>query len=103
MKQWQSDNADLVPPADSNGEIQPPGCGDITFTGAGFDLQQISLAGVRLAISTLCRGNENAYPDCAWDWAVLKLVNEHGIPIPPNWIAQPLIAHPDCPYHGQLH
>jgi molybdopterin/thiamine biosynthesis adenylyltransferase len=103
MKQWQSEDANLVPPVDSDGTIQPPGCGDITFTGAGFDLQQVSLNGVRLAISTLCRGEESAYPDCLWDWAVLRLVDEHGIPIPPSWTAQSLLPHPDCPYHDQLH
>jgi molybdopterin/thiamine biosynthesis adenylyltransferase len=91
MKQWQSQNSELVPPFDSNGEIQPPGCGDIT------------LSGVRLAISTLCRKEENAYPDCIWDWAVLKLVDEHGRPQPPIWTAQPLKPNPDCPYHGHLH
>lgn len=100
MKQWQTENDKLVPPSDENGEIQPPGCGDLTFTGAGFDLQNISLAAVRLAVSTLCNGIEVGYSKVDWDWAVLKLVNQHGHPIPPEWIAQRLNIHPNCPYNG---
>lgn len=100
MKQWQTDNENLVPPSDENGEIQPPGCGDLTFTGAGFDLQNVSLAAVRLAVSTLCRGIDGGYPDVDWDWAVLKLVSREGQPIPPEWTARKLNVHPNCPYNG---
>ncbi len=100
MKEWQkSDPENLVPPSDDNGEIQPPGCSDMTFTGAGFDLQNIVLAGVRLAVSTLCRG-ENGYPDFDWDWAVLKLKDDHRLAIAPQWTTQPLNINPNCPYNG---
>lgn len=99
MKKWQElYPGKLVAPLDEQGEIQPPGCGDLTFTGAGFDLQQVALAGVRLAVSTLCRGEEGGYPDCNWDWGVLRLVDEHGEPLPPTWTVEKLKVHPDCPY-----
>jgi molybdopterin/thiamine biosynthesis adenylyltransferase len=51
-----------APPFDVNGKIQTRGCGDITFTGAGFDLQNITLAGVRMAVSILSKECENSYP-----------------------------------------
>lgn len=105
MKLWQTEDGtrsddyqgDLVPPVDDKGTIQPPGCGDITFTGAGFDLQNISLAAVRLAVSTLIGGEPGGYGAMNWDWAVLHMFHK-GHPVPPRWFAQPLAIHPNCPY-----
>lgn len=98
MKHWQNDNQDLVPPVDDDGTIQPPGCGDLTFTGASFDLQQVSLACVRMAVSTLTSPSDGGYQELPWDWAVLKLVDEHGNPSIPTWNPQILKRHPKCPY-----
>lgn len=86
------------PPAGNSGRIQPIGCGDLSFTGAGFDLQNISLAGVRLAVSTLCEGEADAYPSFDWDVGVLHLVDSHGQPVLPKWEQLPLKKHPNCPY-----
>lgn len=91
-----------VPVRDEAGEIQAAGCGDLTFTGAGFDLQNVSLAGVRLAVATLCSGEEGGYPDMDWDVGVLSLADADGRPIAPTWTTHLLEAHPQCPYcNGQ--
>lgn len=60
------------PPADpdaATGRVQPAGCVDPTFTGAGFDIATVSLAAVRLAVSTLCEDVPGAYPPANWDVA----------------------------------
>jgi hypothetical protein len=87
-----------APPFESDAEIQARGCGDITFTGAGFDLQNIVNSGVRLAVSTLCEGVENSYPSFDWDIGVLSLVDDNGNAILPQWKNYKLEKHPNCPY-----
>ncbi|RZK39817.1 MAG: hypothetical protein EOO61_06930, partial [Hymenobacter sp.] len=87
-----------TPVSDAAGEVQAPGCGDLTFTGASFDLQNISLAAVRLAVSTLCAGAAGGYPDVTWDVGVVSLVDEAKQPIPPSWETFPLKIDPNCPY-----
>lgn len=102
MKHWQNDNPDeYVPPVDDQGLVQPPGCGDITFTGASFDLQQVSIAAVRMAVSLLCSKEENGYQLIENDWAVVKLVDDRGIPIFPSWKSQKLTRHSNCGYCAQ--
>lgn len=98
MKHWQNDNEDLVPPVDDQGLVQPPGCADITFTGSSFDLQNISLAAVRMVVSILCSKADSGYPLLQWDWAVLRLVDSDRNPIPPTWNEQKLKRHPNCNY-----
>ncbi len=100
MRLWQNENQNseqFVPLVDFNGEIQPPGCGDKTFTGAGFDLQQVSMAGVRLVVSTLCDSQNGGYPELDYDWAVLKLFEKDGRPILPQWTGHRLERHSHCP------
>jgi hypothetical protein len=96
MKYWQNERPELVPPVDFNGQVQPPGCGDITFTGPGFDLQNVSLAMVRMAVSVLCQRQEG-YPELTWDLQVLSLMKEEK-PIAPEWQTLNLEPHPKCPY-----
>lgn len=83
------DNADKKfksPSAEEGSNIQPVGCFHPTYTGAGFDLDHISLMATRLTISTLLQGNVNSYTDFSWDFAVLNLFDEDkGIPIEPRW------------------
>lgn len=43
------------PPMDPRGGVQPEGCANPTFTGTGFDVGEIALSGVRLAVSTPLR------------------------------------------------
>lgn len=82
------------PPADPEGGTQPAGCASPTFTGAGFDVSEVSAAGVRLAVSTLSAGDARAYPDVDWDVAVVSL--REGRLIAPRWDTFPLNHHPSC-------
>jgi len=82
--------------SDPQGEVQPGGCGTPTYTGAGFDAQEICLAGVRMAISTLTAGDVNGYPRIDWDIAIINLRNKSGEAIPPQWHTFPLEKHPLC-------
>lgn len=81
-----------IPKEDNNGSIQPKGCGDLTFTGSSFDLQNISLAGVRMAISSLSDDLSNQ----DWDVAVLSMVDDNDQPITPEWIPRQLEINTEC-------
>jgi molybdopterin/thiamine biosynthesis adenylyltransferase len=95
--QWAlNDRIIPPPPADPNGGVQPAGCADPTFTGAGFDLGQVALAGVRLAVGTLSGGADAAYPDSDWDVAVISFREHDGQIISPHWATFPLAQHPSC-------
>jgi hypothetical protein len=85
-------------PFEKDAKIQARGCGDITFTGTSFDLQNIVSAGVRLAVSSLSEGIKDAYPSFEWDVGVLALVDKEGKPILPEWKNYKLKKHPKCPY-----
>jgi molybdopterin/thiamine biosynthesis adenylyltransferase len=86
------------PPYDPHGdELQPVGCGDITFKAAGFDVEEIALAGVRMAASTLCERTPGGYPPIFHDIGILCLRDqETGNPIFPQWHTAPLHKHPKC-------
>ncbi|MDT8392117.1 MAG: ThiF family adenylyltransferase [Lentisphaeria bacterium] len=72
------------PPYDPEGdELQPVGCGDLTFKAAGFDVQEVALAGVRMAVSTLCEG-QGAYPLITGDVGILRL-RVNGTVVFPEW------------------
>lgn len=88
------------PPHEETPQVQTVGCFHPTFTGTGFDMDHVSLAAVRLAISTLCSGQDGAYPDFDWDVGVVDLWNELNSPIAPNWKTYALTRHPDCAAHG---
>lgn len=74
-----------------NGLQQPPGCAELTFTGASYDLQELSLQAMRLVIDTFdSQGEErksNVY--------TLNLTDA-GERIPPCWDVDPLPKDPDC-------
>jgi molybdopterin/thiamine biosynthesis adenylyltransferase len=91
----------IVPPsAEDIPNIQPKGCFHPTFTGTGFDMDNVSVAASRLAVSTLCKGGEDAYPDMSWDVAVLDLWNKDGKPFVPQWTEYQLHRHSECKGHG---
>ena len=98
MKYSQEEGTIPVPVSDNSGKVQPIGCGDPTFTGASFDLNNVSMAGVRLAISTLCNDAEDSYPSLDWDIGVLSLIDESKNAIFPKWDVYKLNVHPNCPY-----
>lgn len=76
--------------------IQPEGCASPTFTGTSFDIEQVSLLGVRLAVSTLSA----EYPPIEWDIAILALRDEQGNAIAPTWTTHELTRHPLCQNHA---
>lgn len=90
------DQAIPPPPEKPEEPIQPLGCASPTFTGAGFDISQVSLGGVRTAISLLCRQTENGYPLFDWDVGVLSLRKKDGEPIAPRWETFRLRRSPSC-------
>ncbi len=87
------------PPADPSGKIQAIGCGDITFTGTSFDLNNLVLAGVRSSVNILSEGAEQeGYPDIGFDIGVLSLIDKDGNSIFPHCKGYTLVKHPKCPY-----
>jgi hypothetical protein len=85
-------------PFEQNGKVQATGCGDITFTGAGFDLQNIAMAGVRMVVGILCDEGEGTYPTLPDDVGILSLIDENGNPTFPKWNSYKLKKDSDCPY-----
>lgn len=84
------------PPYDTEGdELQPVGCGDITFKAASFDVEEIALAGARMAVSTLCEGASGSYPPISHDVGILSLRKE-GMATFPEWRGFLLQKHPKC-------
>lgn len=73
------------PPGNPAELVQPAGCAAPTFTGAGFDIMEVVLAGVRLSVATLCSGTEAGYPDFDWNVGVLSLRDSTGHVIPARW------------------
>ena len=86
-----------TPPTNRDGSVQAAGCGDISFTGTSFELDNIVSTGVRFAISTLCK-SESGYPDIDTDVGILSLIDDYGHPIFPKWTSHILQQHIDCPY-----
>lgn len=84
------------PPHDPQGDgLQPVGCGDVTFMAAGFDVEEIALAGVRMAASTLCEGSHGGYPPIVHDVGILSL-RKDGLSTFPEWQSFNLQKHPKC-------
>lgn len=93
---FRDKNKDWVPIEDPKGKVHPKGCAAPTFTGANFDSLQISSAGVRLAVATLCDGVSEGYPNFDWDVAVVDFRDSNGKAIAPNWRTFHLRKHEDC-------
>jgi molybdopterin/thiamine biosynthesis adenylyltransferase len=96
LMQHLEDGSIPPPPHDPEGNIQPIGCADPTFIGAGFDVSTISLAAVRLAVSTICDGTAGGYPAVPWDVCVISL-RQQDVPGLATIATVPLTAHPACP------
>lgn len=86
---------DNAPAAPTEG-VQPRGCGDVTFTGTGFDMTTIALDAVRRAIGSLCSGTDGGYPDAPGNVAIISLRAEDGSPCAPAWSTSTLSPHPAC-------
>lgn len=85
-----------TPPSDPDKLVQPAGCASPTFTGTSFDIEEISLSGVRLAVSTLTEGIEGAYPEAKWDVGIVTLRENKKQLIAPKWQTFELNKHPSC-------
>lgn len=70
---------------------QPPGCAELTFTGASFDLKELSLQAMRLIVDTL----EN--PDASGLSVIYTLsLTQDGKRIPPSWCVKELPKAQGC-------
>jgi len=97
LKKAQDDDSLPHPPKLGDDTfVQPAGCAEPTFTAAGFDTSEVSLAGVRMAVSTLCEGESGGYPPMEHDVGILHLRDKNGNQISPRWEYFPLKIHPEC-------
>lgn len=94
---WSQDGKIIEPPFDPNGRVQAPGCGDLTFTGTGFDMLAIAMMGVRVVVSTLCGSHDGGYPKMNWDVTHISFRNANGDLVPPVYEHYSLDVHPECP------
>lgn len=96
---WQHHLATTIPPllARPDDGLQPPGCGDPTYTGAGFDLAAIAAQTARLAASYLT--GDHGYGPMPADVMTVHFREDSGTPTLPLWQSYTLARHPDCPYH----
>lgn len=76
-------------------EIQPGGCAQPTFIGAGLDSDEIALLASRLSIATLSRGMTGGYPDFDWNVAVGELFSGEMSTVP-QWRTCQVAHHPQC-------
>ncbi|APG87010.1 hypothetical protein SAMCCGM7_pB0295 (plasmid) [Sinorhizobium americanum CCGM7] len=76
---------------ESSGLRQPPGCSELTFTGASFDLQELSLESLRLAVDVLSRPEE-------FEQSVIHTLALHdgARRLPPSWRIDELHCAPEC-------
>lgn len=87
-----------IPPSDPKGELQAPGCGDLSFTGTGFDLMNIISTGVRVSVGILCKDETNGYEVVEKDVRILSLRGKNHEPILPDWFTLDLQVHHGCAY-----
>jgi hypothetical protein len=74
---------------DPTGTVLPVGCNQPTFTGGGFDLQEVSLQVVRTVLSLVDDDDRD------WDMAVLSH-RKGKRRILPDWTGQRLERHAGC-------
>ncbi len=96
---WQHHLATTIPrlPARPDDGVQPPGCGDPTYTGAGFDLAAIAAQTARAAASYLT--GQNGYGPMPADVMTVQFRDASGVPTLPVWQRHALERHPDCRNH----
>lgn len=99
LKKFTEEGTISSPNSSPNATVSIPGCAEPTFAAASFDTSMIPMAGVRMAASLLCNKIEGAYPANPWPVAVLKLRDEDGTLVLPEWRGFELPVHPACPNH----
>lgn len=73
--------------------VQPPGCGERTFVGADYDLQELSLQAMRCAIAAL------EQPPAEAVIFTLSLVDADDVRVAPVWVRETLAIQPECDGH----
>ena len=100
VQHFLDDEADDTLPAPPQGnmpDVQPPGCAAPTYTGAGFDLANIAMHAVRLAVAELTGGDGyGQFPNRVF---TVRLRDEAGRPVAVSWTEHQLRRHPDCQNH----
>lgn len=97
---WQhhlGSTIDPLPQHEPPGGVQPPGCPDPTYTGAGFDLAALAAQTAQVAASYLT--GPDGYGQLPADVMTVKFVDDSGNPIPARWESHTLTRHPDCANH----
>lgn len=96
---WQHHLATTIPPlpAGPGDGVQPPGCGDPTYTGAGFDLAAMAAQTARTVASYLT--SDDGYGVMPADAMTVQFRDASGVPTLPVWQWYALDRHPDCPNH----
>lgn len=78
--------------------VQPPGCAQPTYTGAGFDLAAIAAQTVRVASGFLT--GDDGYGEAPEDVMTVQLRKADGTVVLPTWTGHGLGQHPACPHHA---
>jgi hypothetical protein len=89
----------MPPSADPDGALQPVGCGDITFTGLGFDMQEVSLQACRVGLGAL-HESEGHYPRSAENCFTLRIQGQEGVQPLPAWQGCVVGKDTACPVCG---
>jgi molybdopterin/thiamine biosynthesis adenylyltransferase len=90
---WRDETLIPEPREDKTGVVIPVGCSAPTFTGSGFDLQEISLQIVRTAVGLMADGK---YDPSGRNVNVLTLKDDSGARILPHWEGYRCPPHPRC-------
>lgn len=94
LARHRTDGTVPAPPASAGKLVQPLGCGEPTYTGAGFDLSILAAHAARVVVAALT--GPDGYGTFAEPVHVVSLRGPDGAPIPAAWTAHGLPAHPDC-------
>lgn len=84
-----------IPPGDPDAEIQPAGCRSPTSTATGLDLNTLSLAAVRLGVTTLTADATDGYPGADWD-VTTATFRDASRSYPATWQSHRLNPAPEC-------
>ncbi|KAA0686242.1 hypothetical protein DS837_11135 [Azospirillum brasilense] len=88
-----TDKTIAEPPFADNGEILPPGCNHPTFTGASFDLVEVSLQAVRVIVRAL----DDRQPRPESGYAILSFDEGFGVP---SWRTGSIPRNDECSCTG---
>lgn len=98
--QWhRAEHAIPTPIALGDRSVQPVGCAEPTFVGAGFDLAEVSLQAARAAVGRLLRDSPDGYGEDGYDAWILTMRDGDATRVPPQWKGHTVTRHPSCRAH----